>query len=71
MQLAHALLAHAALWSWAIALSELAVGLGLIVGVLTGIAAFFGGLMNMNYLFAGTHGPVTPGRALDRGFRCS
>lgn len=47
-------LPHAALWSWIVALGELAVGLGLIVGLLTGIAAFFGGLMNVNYLFAGT-----------------
>jgi thiosulfate dehydrogenase (quinone) large subunit len=47
-------LPHAAFWSWAIALGETAVGLGLIVGLLTGIAAFFGGLMNVNYLFAGT-----------------
>jgi thiosulfate dehydrogenase [quinone] large subunit len=47
-------LPHAAFWSWAITLGEIAVGLGLIVGMLTGIAAFFGGLMNVNYLFAGT-----------------
>jgi thiosulfate dehydrogenase [quinone] large subunit len=40
--------------SWLITLGELAVGLGLIVGLLTGNAAFFGGLMNVNYLFAGT-----------------
>ncbi len=30
------------------------MGLGLLVGALTGIAAFFGLLMNVNYLFAGT-----------------
>jgi thiosulfate dehydrogenase [quinone] large subunit len=47
-------LPHAAFGSWVIALGETAVGLGLIVGLLTGIAAFFGGLMNVNYLFAGT-----------------
>jgi thiosulfate dehydrogenase [quinone] large subunit len=47
-------LPHASFWSWAITLGELAVGLGLIVGLLTGVAAFFGGLMNINYLFAGT-----------------
>jgi thiosulfate dehydrogenase [quinone] large subunit len=45
---------YAAIWSWAITLGEIAVGLGLIFGVLTGIAAFFGGLMNANYLLAGT-----------------
>jgi thiosulfate dehydrogenase [quinone] large subunit len=47
-------LPHAAAWSWAIALGELLVGIGLIVGCLTGFAAFFGGLMNANYLLAGT-----------------
>ena len=45
---------HAAAWSWAITLGEIAVGLGLIVGLFTGIAAFCGGLMNANYLLAGT-----------------
>lgn len=33
---------------------ELAVGLGLIVGALVGIAAFFGALMNLSFLLAGT-----------------
>jgi thiosulfate dehydrogenase (quinone) large subunit len=33
---------------------ELAVGLGLILGALTGIAAFFGALMNISYLLAGS-----------------
>ena len=47
-------LPNAALWSWAITLGELAVGLGLIFGCLTGIAAFFGGMMNASYLLAGT-----------------
>jgi thiosulfate dehydrogenase (quinone) large subunit len=47
-------LPYAAVWSWAVTLGEIAVGLGLILGLLTGIAAFFGGLMNVNYLFAGT-----------------
>jgi len=47
-------LPHAALWSWAVTLGEIAVGVGLVVGCLTGVAAFFGGLMNVNYLFAGT-----------------
>jgi thiosulfate dehydrogenase [quinone] large subunit len=43
-----------AIWSWAITLGEIAVGLGLIVGCLTGVAAFFGGVMNASYLLAGT-----------------
>ncbi len=33
---------------------ELAVGLGLILGALTGIAAFFGAFMNMSFLLAGS-----------------
>ena len=47
-------LPHAVLWSWLITLGEIAVGVGLIIGLFTGIAAFFGGLMNANYLLAGT-----------------
>jgi len=38
----------------AIVFGELAVGLGLLVGALVGIAAFFGALMNMSFLLAGT-----------------
>ena len=30
------------------------VGIALIVGIFTGLAAFFGGFMNFNYLMAGT-----------------
>lgn len=37
-----------------IAFGELLVGIGLIVGALTGFAAFFGSFMNMSYLLAGT-----------------
>ncbi|HET7702558.1 MAG TPA: TQO small subunit DoxD [Candidatus Limnocylindrales bacterium] len=33
---------------------EIAVGLGLLVGALTGVAAFFGALMNMSFLLAGS-----------------
>ena len=47
-------LPNAALWSYMVAIGEVLVGLGLIVGLFTGIAAFFGGLMNANYLLAGT-----------------
>ena len=32
----------------------MAVGIGLIVGLLTGFAAFFGALMNMSFLLAGS-----------------
>ena len=45
---------HAALWSHVVAYGELLVGVGLIIGALTGIAAFFGLFMNLNYLLAGT-----------------
>lgn len=47
-------LAHPMLWSNAVAVGEVLVGLGLLVGLATGLAAFFGFLMNMNYLLAGT-----------------
>jgi thiosulfate dehydrogenase (quinone) large subunit len=45
---------NAAIWSYAITYGEILVGIGLIVGAFTGVAAFFGGLMNANYLLAGT-----------------
>jgi thiosulfate dehydrogenase (quinone) large subunit len=47
-------LPYSVTWSWLITLGELAVGIGLILGLFTGVAAFFGGLMNANYLLAGT-----------------
>jgi len=47
-------LPNAAIWSQFVAYGELLVGIALILGVFTGIAAFFGGFMNMNYLLAGT-----------------
>ena len=37
-----------------VAFGELAVGVALILGVFTGLAAFGGALMNMNFLLAGT-----------------
>jgi thiosulfate dehydrogenase [quinone] large subunit len=37
-----------------IAFGELAVGVGLVLGLLTGMAAFFGALMNMSFLLAGS-----------------
>jgi thiosulfate dehydrogenase [quinone] large subunit len=46
---------NAAPWfAWVVTLGELAIGLGLIFGMLTGIAAFFGALMNMSFLLAGS-----------------
>jgi thiosulfate dehydrogenase [quinone] large subunit len=40
-----------------VAFGELAVGLGLIVGAFTGLAAFFGAFMNFNFLLAASTGP--------------
>lgn len=47
-------LPHAGLFSVIVNWGEMAVGLGILFGVLTGIAAGFGVLMNLNYLLAGT-----------------
>lgn len=41
-------------FAWVIVVGELLVGLGLIVGALTAIAAFFGALMNVSFMLAGT-----------------
>jgi|tagenome__1003787_1003787.scaffolds.fasta_scaffold20409931_1 thiosulfate dehydrogenase [quinone] large subunit len=46
---------HAQTWFGPlIAFGEMAVGLGLIFGVLTGFAAFFGSFMNMSFMLAGS-----------------
>jgi thiosulfate dehydrogenase [quinone] large subunit len=42
------------MFAYIITFGEILVGLGLLVGALTGIAAFFGLVMNLNYLLAGT-----------------
>lgn len=47
-------LPNAKLFSYMVAYGEVLVGLGLILGLLTGIAAFFGSFMNAAFLFAGT-----------------
>jgi thiosulfate dehydrogenase [quinone] large subunit len=45
---------HAQTWfGWVIALGETAVGVGVLLGALVGIAAFFGATMNMSYMLAG------------------
>lgn len=41
-------------FSWVVMLGEVAVGVGLLLGLLTGIAAFFGALMNVSFLLAGS-----------------
>jgi thiosulfate dehydrogenase [quinone] large subunit len=45
---------HEGWFAWVITLGELAVGIGLILGILTGLAAFGGALMNMSFLLAGS-----------------
>ena len=45
---------HTTFLSYLVVYGEIAVGIGLILGLFTGIAAFFGIVMNFNYLFAGT-----------------
>ncbi|MBV9258519.1 MAG: hypothetical protein JO215_10915 [Ktedonobacteraceae bacterium] len=52
--LQHMVLPNAGLFSFLVTWGEVAVGLGVLLGVLTGIAAGFGVLMNLNYLLAGT-----------------
>jgi len=52
--LQHVVLTNAGFFSFVITWGEAAVGLGVLLGILTGIAAGFGVLMNMNYLLAGT-----------------
>jgi len=41
-------------FAWLILFGEIAVGLGLIFGAMTGFAAFFGAFMNMSFLLAGS-----------------
>ena len=45
---------NAGFFSHMVAFGEFAVGVCLLLGLFTGIAAFLGATMNMNYLFAGT-----------------
>jgi thiosulfate dehydrogenase (quinone) large subunit len=47
-------LPNATLFSYLVTFGEIAVGVALILGLFTGIAAFFGGFMNASYLLAGT-----------------
>jgi thiosulfate dehydrogenase [quinone] large subunit len=47
-------LPHLGVWAPLVAWGEVAVGVALILGLFTGIAAFFGSFMNVNYLLAGT-----------------
>ena len=56
----------AGFWSYLVVFGEIAVGIGLILGILTGIAAFFGVFMNMNFLLAGavSINPIIGGLAI-------
>jgi len=47
-------LSHAGIFAYLVTFGEVLVGLGLVFGAFTGIAAFFGIFMNMSYLFAGS-----------------
>ena len=51
--LQHVVLQHVWAWSHFVAAGEFLVGAALILGFLTGIAAFFGAFMNLNFLMAG------------------
>lgn len=52
--LQHAVTPNLVAWSNAVAIGETLIGLGLVVGLVTGIAAFFGFFMNLNFMLAGT-----------------
>jgi thiosulfate dehydrogenase [quinone] large subunit len=52
--LENVVLPNAKIFGFVVAYGELLVGLGLILGLLTGISAFFGTIMNVSFLFAGT-----------------
>lgn len=52
--LQHFVMQNVGWFSYVVAYGELLVGVALILGIFTGVAAFFGAFMNMNYLFAGT-----------------
>jgi thiosulfate dehydrogenase [quinone] large subunit len=59
-------LPYTGFWAYVVTFGEILVGLGLIFGVLTGIAAFFGVFMNMNFMLAGavSINPIIGGLAL-------
>lgn len=47
-------LPHVTAWSNAVTVGEILIGVGLIIGLFTYLAAFFGFFMNINFLLAGT-----------------
>src|SRR4029078_7482134 len=44
---------HETWFAWVVTLGELAIGIGLILGILTGVAAFFGAVMDISSSLAG------------------
>lgn len=52
--LQHLVLPHTTIWSNLVASGEFLVGIALILGIFTGIAAFFSSFMNLSYLLAGS-----------------
>jgi thiosulfate dehydrogenase [quinone] large subunit len=54
--LEHVVVPNAALFSYLVIFGETLVGIGLVLGAFTGIAAFFGLFMNASFIFAGTAG---------------
>jgi thiosulfate dehydrogenase [quinone] large subunit len=51
--LQHVAIPNAVAFSYLVVYGEIVVGIALILGLFTGIAAFFGTFMNLNYLFSG------------------
>jgi thiosulfate dehydrogenase (quinone) large subunit len=52
--LQNVVLPHTVVFSYLVTFGEICIGLALILGLFTGIAAFFGTVMNGSYLLAGT-----------------
>ena len=52
--LENVVLNNTVIFSFLVTYGELLIGITLILGVFTGIAAFFGSFMNMNFLLAGS-----------------
>lgn len=54
--LENVVLPNAGLFAFMVTFGEILIGLALILGLFTGIAAFFGAFMNASFIFAGTAG---------------
>ncbi len=52
--LQHVVSPNATVFAYLVSMGEFLVGIGLILGVFTGVAALFGVFMNMNYMLAGS-----------------